>query len=408
MVSSWNQSDFSGCGSSDRVFSAHGSSGGVTEPPAAEQGGDSCSGVRSGGDSCSGSSSDTSLGINTNYVTPPLVTRYMLQAAARELLPAERVAKCLRVPISSSVQVLYSAAVKAAHYRGLMICGSIWTCPVCASKISERRRVELQEALGVYGSSGGRVVMATFTMQHSDADSLQSLLTAFLGALRRLRQGAAWERVTSRFGVVGSVRALEVTHGGSGWHPHAHVLFFLPKDVDLDGLTVVLRKRWLSFLNARGFDASWDIGLDIREADNLVGDYVAKLGSEWTIAHELTKANIKRAAGANRSMAQLLVDYIVLGDSAAGLLWSEYAKLFKGKRHLQWTDGLRARLLPDKEELTDEALAAEVDQTAVLLALLTLDQWRVVVANDARAELLLVAAGGDAGAVQAFLRGLGI
>ena len=34
-----------------------------------------------------------------------------------------------------------------AFYQGLMSCGGIWTCPVCAAKISERRRQELKQAI---------------------------------------------------------------------------------------------------------------------------------------------------------------------------------------------------------------------------------------------------------------------
>lgn len=354
------------------------------------------------------------LVINANYVSPPqikpLISRYMLQAAARELMPNERVAKCLRVPVGSSVDVLYAAAVKAAHYRGLFTCTSVWMCPPCATKISERRRVELQQAIENWQGMGGLVVMATFTLRHTAEDVLEVLVEAFSGALRRVRQGSAWGRLVARFGLVGSVRALEVTHGFEhGWHPHAHVLLFVDGAADVAGLTDALRTRWIAFLAKRGFDATWEQGVHVRVADNAAGDYVAKLGSEWTVAHEMTKAGIKRAAGENRTVAQLLADYAVNGDQRAGELWQEYARVFKGKRHLQWSDGLRALLLPEAEpELSDAELAAVVEQDAVVLASLTVAQWRVIVANDCRAELLLVAASGDVVAVWAFLGELGI
>lgn len=36
---------------------------------------------------------------------------------------------------------------KTAYYVGLQTCGSIWTCPVCAARISETRRKEVCHAM---------------------------------------------------------------------------------------------------------------------------------------------------------------------------------------------------------------------------------------------------------------------
>ncbi len=354
------------------------------------------------------------LGTIAKYVTPPplpgrgdaAIHRFMLQSAARELVPGERVAKCLRVPAGSGVDVFYAPAARSAHYGGLQTCGSIWMCPVCASKISERRRLELAQALTTHN---GLVVLATFTVQHRASDALSGLLDGFLGSLRRLRMGTPWKKLESRFGVLGGVRAIEVTHGSNGWHPHAHILFFLRPGGDVTGFGDALRRRWLLLLDRAGLSASWSVGVDVGKADSAVGDYVAKFGSQWTVAHELTKAAVKRSrSGGGRSVAELLADYALNGDSAAGSLWREYALLFKGKRHLVWSNGLRALLLPDVDELTDEELANQHDQVAVLLATLTLRQWSVVVANDARAELLTVASSGDVVQLIDFLVALGV
>src|SRR4051794_16390042 len=68
--------------------------------------------------------------------------RWQLQREARALLPDERVAFCMRRIQATTVDVLYSPQHKSAHYGGLMVCGSVWVCPLCAAKISEHRRVE--------------------------------------------------------------------------------------------------------------------------------------------------------------------------------------------------------------------------------------------------------------------------
>jgi hypothetical protein len=357
------------------------------------------------------------LGTIAKFDTPPpsggrgeaAVRRFMLQSAARELVPGERVAKCLRVPAGTGVDVFYAPAARAAHYGGLQTCGSIWMCPVCAAKISERRRVELQAALAGYD---GVVVLATFTVQHRVSDRLSTLLEGFLDSLRRLRLGRPWQKIEARFGIAGVVRAVEITHGANGWHPHAHMLFFLPPGTDtlaIHLLESALRRRWLGVLARAGLSASWSVGVDVRAADNAAGDYVSKFGSDWTAAHELTKAVVKQGRGGeSRTIAQLLADFAVAGDHQAGELWREYALLFRGKKHLVWSRGLRDRLLPNVAEKTDEELANEHDEVAVLLATLTLRQWSVVVGNDARAELLTVASSGDLVQLIDFLITLGV
>ncbi len=67
-----------------------------------------------------------------------------------------------------------------------------------------------------------------------------------------------------------------------------------------------------------------------------------------------------------------------------------------------------ARLGLVVEEKSDGEFAAELVEDAVLLALLTPAQWRIVLANDARGELCDVAGSCDPAQVSAFLVSLGI
>jgi hypothetical protein len=145
------------------------------------------------------------------------------------------------IPTVGSVDVFYSPKHKSASLGGVAVCGSVWQCPVCAAKISERRRVELQAAVDAHT---GLVFLATFTVQHSDQDALEALLDDLLKASYKLRTGKAWTLFKQRYGVVGSIRALEVTYGAHGFHPHLHVLFFVAADADVDAFTGDLLRRW--------------------------------------------------------------------------------------------------------------------------------------------------------------------
>jgi hypothetical protein len=369
-----------------------------------------------------GADSSASLGTIAKFASPASqcgistgvgrqVRRFYLQAAARELVPRERVAKCLRAPIpaAGSVDVLYAPVGRSAHYGGLQVCASVWHCPVCSAKITERRRVELSSALEVWrGIPGARLVLATFTVQHRAGESLSTLLGPVVDGWRFLKAGKWWQRFERSHAVAGSIRALELTHGAHGWHPHLHVLFFLWRDLQILPFEGDLKSRWSHTLERQGRWASWSHGVDVRYSDEHIAEYVAKYGKEpeWTIEHEMTKNPSKMGRNGGRTPLQLLADYSE-GDTAAGVLWREYAAAMKGRKQLVWSRGLRDILNLAAEE-TDEQVAGRQDEIAVVLASLTHRQWRHVLGNDARGELLEVASAGDAGAVWRFLRGLGV
>lgn len=337
--------------------------------------------------------------------------RWILQSAARDLQPNGRITICYRRVVPKKLpKVMHSKAVHRAHYKNLMICGRVWTCPVCAGKITERRRIELTEAVDHHPQFA--IALVTLTVQHKQSDKLSALLDDLLASYRRLKAGRWWADLESDYGIIGSIRALEVTHGANGWHPHLHALFFCDRNrVDWQGLQDLLKVRWREVLARNERTATYRHGVDVRTANRDVADYIAKFGREpvnlkrpgkWTIEHELTKAAVKQARNAEgRTPTQLLADYIG-GDKHAGALWQEYAACFKGKRQLVWSNGLRGLLGLDVEK-SDEQLAREEREDADVLVVLTLSQWAVILANDARGEVLQLAHTGNAQTVQDFV-----
>ena len=112
--------------------------------------------------------------------------RWALQAKARYLLPYERVARCMRNvnPMTIGVQVLHSPEHQVAHYASLIVCGSVWMCPLCAAKISERRREELERAISRHIEQEGTVFMATYTI------AITALMTSLTCYMRFYGRGA--------------------------------------------------------------------------------------------------------------------------------------------------------------------------------------------------------------------------
>lgn len=345
------------------------------------------------------------------------LTRWALQSAARELMRDERVAQCLRriVPGRGSVHVCYSPKVHRAHYKNLVVCGSVWMCPICAAKITERRRVELSSAID---DKDFRTALVTFTIQHTRDDKLKDLLGDLMSAFYFLRRHRRWREFVGDYKMVGSVRSLEVTHGFvNGWHPHSHGLMLFPGDTVFDSsIESDLKNLWRDALAHFERSASYARGVDFRTSDKDLSEYVAKWGREpldkkrpknWTQEHELVKAGSKISrSNAHRTMNQILLDYLVFNDDVSASLWKEYARVFKGRKQLVWSPGLRAKLDLGRLE-SDQEVAERIEEDAILLAVLALSQWRKVLANDARGELLEIASSGDVAQVQAFLVSIG-
>jgi len=260
------------------------------------------------------------------------------------------------------------------------------------------------------------IALATFTLQHKQPDKLAVVLDALLASYRRLKSGKRWAKFEAKYGLLGSVRALEVTYGVNGWHAHLHaLLFFKSNGIDWHELTDVLKTRWQAVLAHSARTATYANGVDVRTANKDVASYVAKFGREpidmrrpgrWTIEHEMTKAAVKKGRTAEgRTPMQLLAD-CMMGDKQAGELWKEYAMRFKGKRQLVWSRGLR-KLLGIVVEKSDKDLATEEREDAHLLTTLTREEWRVVLRNDARGEVLEVASTGDRQKLEDYLVRIG-
>jgi len=313
------------------------------------------------------------LGTNREITSPPhedvennslslRAQKWKRLAIRREILPSKEANFCHRGiaplvgPDGVTTRRKFVDVMKSKNdrfgYRGLITCGNIWLCPVCASKISERRRIELNRALEVAKEKGLTVIHKVLTAPHHLGESLEGL-TVKMGKARRLMQKRKpWIRLVSVFGIVGNIRALEVTHSWkNGWHVHFHVLLFMKRKYQDE-----TRKESISNLEEMIFemwrDACLTVGLDAPSREHGVrlndhaDDYVGKWGSE----HEMTKAHIKKGHEDSLTPFQFL-DEFGAGDERYKRLFLEYAKAFKGKKQLIWSRGLRELLKMEPEIL---------------------------------------------------------
>jgi hypothetical protein len=338
--------------------------------------------------------------------------RFAMQEVARSILPTSRTAKCLRIRAQGQqAQVWRSREFGTTSYGGLQTCGSVWACPVCAAKIAERRRAEVLAAMTAHKAVGGCVNMLTLTTPHQRGDDLADLLTKQAEAVKAFWADKTVRRVLADMGTVGQIRALEVTNGrrsatNNGWHPHFHVLMFGGVGVDLAYFSPAqmqdwagrLYERWAAKCQAAGLGMpSREHGLKLHD-----GSQAAAYAAKWGLEHEMTKGHTKKAKHGSETPFDLLRAFLAdPDDKQAAALFREFAEVFKGKRQLHWSKGLKARFAI--EETTDEELVERLEEDAELLGLLTIDQWRDVLAAKGRAVVLCCAASGGWPAVCDYL-----
>jgi hypothetical protein len=332
--------------------------------------------------------------------------RWILQSAVKKLLPEKRVAKCcrLRAITNSTIKVLYNSVNKTAHFGGLQTCGSVWDDPVCAVKISERRRVdEVAPAMQAWESQGGQCLLLTLTHPHHKFNSLADLLEGEQKAMSRLTGCKALRRLFKSIGFKGSIRAWEVTYGDNGFHPHFHLILFVSQSLclPLDSLESKLYDLWANACRLAKLPIPDRAhGVKLHDGSN-AKTYVSK--GCWGLDREITKGHLKKSKN-GRSPMDLIRSYVFDGDKQSGALFVEYSKAFHGRRQLQWSPGLKAYF--GIGEKSDEQVAAEQDDKASVLGEIEWTTWQLVLKSELRGEILELARLGSWDAITRLLDNL--
>lgn len=336
--------------------------------------------------------------------------RWKLQRSAQGLLREYRVASCNRRRKGEFVRVHRHKETGATHFDGLETCGSVWHCPICARKVTEKRRAELQAAINAWAKRGGEVYLMTLTFPHERADNLAAIVAKQAAALKLFKNSKGYKAIMREVARAGNIRALEVTWSGwHGWHPHTHDLIFAQRGA-LPALKR-LQQLWIDAVIKAGLASRSQLNdlleaaFDVQNGD-YAADYVAKFGQEpslqsqsvtgerWGVARELTQGMTKGGAAVRRIKGKtpftLLREYTE-GNRQAGALFVEFGRTFKGKRQLFWSPGLRAALGLDEEKTDQELSVEELTPHYEQVAQVNADDWRLVIAHDARGELLHIA-----------------
>lgn len=344
---------------------------------------------------CSGAS----LGTYYEITQPPLiinfqkVSQWSLLAASRDILLNDnryqyRTCFCCRQVLIPKAGVDIFERLKKFRYSGLLTCGSVWLCPVCAGRVSEERRAELTLAIEKNKELGGSAQLWTFTAPHYMGQSLRFLLAAVSKARGKMLNRKSYKAQILLLRLRGTVRALEVTYSyNNGWHCHFHVLAFMSmkaSEYDLEEIEDAFSVMWSK--------ACLDVGLSAPSREHGVsvenGGRAATYVGKWGVEDELTRWHVKKGKRSGLTPFDFLRAH-VSGDFQYDDMFREYAKVFSGKRQLDWSPGLRLTLNLGAVK-TDTEISSEIPAESVFFANIPSDAWRVILKNEYRGQVLQV------------------
>jgi hypothetical protein len=330
--------------------------------------------------------------------------RYSLQrqsckVLAWQLTPKKkpyRIHNCQRAIGHGSQGVKILEGPGGARFGGLQTCGSVWTCAVCAEKISRYREAELARAMGIHMAGGGFCLMVTFTHSHARGDSLAGMVSAYRKAMSSMTSWRPFKDLRKSLGYFGKVSALETTYGDdSGWHPHGHELWLIkaqPDEAALEKLRLSIFVQWKKACIEQGLPPPNEKhGVAISYAES-AAQYMAKANTtaKWTAAKEMTRGHFKTARG------QRFAPFDLLRAMADGYrpeqmqaLFREYAKAYHGRRQLRWSKGLKKAF--EVPEVKDEEAAELPEATHKVAGTISIPDWRnrvLMQPVDRRLELL--------------------
>lgn len=246
-----------------------------------------------------GNKVDTTTSPNWIKATKPV--RYLFKQERNfikkhNMTPAKSVYTCGHA-IGKDVFMMKNLEHKSYSFLSVESCNNVWACPVCRSKVIKKRGESIKRAN--VDMPDMHTYHLVLTVPHNFKDKLKDLIgtnkdkTGIVTALKGLRQSRAWRNMKDNYWYEGDVKAIEVTKGENGWHPHYHVVMYLWEELDdeaiadiKDSLTLEWRNQVKKYFGRRVSDDG--VYFDRISKDNV--DYITK----WGGGEEVTAFEAKK------------------------------------------------------------------------------------------------------------------
>lgn len=295
-----------------------------------------------------------------------------------------------RLQRACGVQPCGPVYVGPGWQRGLCTCHSVHACPVCSARLRHVRTTDVDDVNRWWrDTEKGSVGMLTLTIRHAHCDSLQALrrgLAESWRALWQCRHGQALRKA-----IDGYTRAVDVTYGPNGWHPHLHTLLY-HRGIDAQWITE-LSTLWCSvvrrIMGEEFVPRDDDVGVHWK-ADPPRGYYINKLGLE---AASITTKEAAPGHSTVWDVARAAIAEHKRQDISRKWrgLWREWSEGMLGSRQLTWSRGFRKRaglgIELDPEQL-DLDLELDPEAPNDWIAAIHPQDWSAVFGNNAPGKKL--------------------
>jgi hypothetical protein len=248
-------------------------------------------------------------------------------------------------------------------FGGLQTCGSVWACPVCASRIAVEKGVEILKALEWAKQENLAPVMIALTARHHAGMQLAWFKDLFKGAWEMFSSGRRWRFFKKKYGIKHHIVNREVTRGDAGWHYHMHLLLFLDfgalKAAAADSLQADLEAFWMDCLEKYGLEGLPEIALKVSSHGNVGKNYLTKIGitiseKDGKLEYEMTSSETK----SGRSIWDI-ARHSYYGDAESSRLYIEFVEAMQDTNFITFSHGLAELLenieLPAAESPADNA-----------------------------------------------------
>lgn len=254
------------------------------------------------------------------------------------------------------IRVTKPDAAPRSFLAGTGKCKLGWVCPICTAAKAEQARTKLNAVLSKGRRVGWHMVMVTLTVRHDQDMPFHWLWPRLSAASDNLRKSYAWKQINPL--LVGSVKAVEATHGMNGWHPHFHVVLVfkagaVADQAEAEDMAEGLRAEWMNQLALQGLTGN-ERAFQVQGAAS-AGNYLAK----WGAAEEITLGHAKQGRKGQLSPWQLLRASRE-GDDDAGRLWHDFVTVIKGTHQIRITPSLNAEVKDELALLKEERAEAIV------------------------------------------------
>jgi hypothetical protein len=298
--------------------------------------------------------------------------------------------KCGQIPINENsirhIHLLKGEKSQKPYFHGLIKCGNVWRCPVCAKKISDFRQKEIYYLASEWQRKDKKLSFLTLTIKHLKSDSPQNIVDRLITEFRKLQRTSKWKKLKELHDIEGFCKSLEFTFSKKHWlHPHLHILLFHnsenPGDLHDQIIRMwVKRKETRSVLKAQNAKSVYD--------KSGISNYVTK----WDVSAELTKANhklgkVKENVSPFQALKMLTTGkYGSFTHKELAHRWMNYRAITYRKHHIQLSRNLKVMLKDGDFKESEEILKDEKPDQ--LIARIDKDLWTIIIKKELPPRIL--------------------